>query len=211
MNYIYQNKNKAMTAWILTGVPGTGKGLFIHKILKPLFGEQQVPMRALEHIEEQLFNKLDVPFRQSKEEVWETLSKKIDEQRVEHRPAKVIPTSWIRYAAAAVICLLIGLTVFFRFHVETFKAKKGIKEERVLSEPPQMTIYSGTNSAFNTKFFKEIYKFDYSMDTLIQNINPLIFTENKIDIQGYKLIFSTQMTKPLNYSSHNWFLYSPIN
>tara|TARA_R110002020_G_scaffold25646_3_gene83262 strand:+ start:318 stop:2777 length:2460 start_codon:yes stop_codon:yes gene_type:complete len=51
--YIYQNKNKAMTAWILTGVPGTGKGLFIHKILKPLFGEAQVPMRALENIEEQ--------------------------------------------------------------------------------------------------------------------------------------------------------------
>ena len=51
--YIYQNKNKAMTAWILTGVPGTGKGLFIHRVLKPLFGEQQVPMRALENIEEQ--------------------------------------------------------------------------------------------------------------------------------------------------------------
>ena len=51
--YIYQNKNKAMTAWILTGVPGTGKGLFIHKVLKPLFGEAQVPMRALENIEEQ--------------------------------------------------------------------------------------------------------------------------------------------------------------
>ena len=50
--YIYQNKNKAMTAWILTGVPGTGKGLFIHKVLKPLFGEAQVPMRALENIEE---------------------------------------------------------------------------------------------------------------------------------------------------------------
>jgi hypothetical protein len=51
--YIYQNKNKAMTAWIFTGVPGTGKGLLIHKVLKPLFGEQQVPMRALENIEEQ--------------------------------------------------------------------------------------------------------------------------------------------------------------
>lgn len=51
--YIYQNKNKAMTAWILTGVPGTGKGLFIHKVLKPLFGEAQVPMRSLENIEEQ--------------------------------------------------------------------------------------------------------------------------------------------------------------
>tara|TARA_Y100001937_G_scaffold3174_2_gene4125 strand:- start:348 stop:2831 length:2484 start_codon:yes stop_codon:yes gene_type:complete len=51
--YIYQNKRKAMTAWIFTGVPGTGKGLFTHKILKPLFGEQQTPMRSLENIEEQ--------------------------------------------------------------------------------------------------------------------------------------------------------------
>ena len=42
-----------MTAWILTGVPGTGKGLFVHKILKPLFGDAQVPMRSLENIEEQ--------------------------------------------------------------------------------------------------------------------------------------------------------------
>ena len=41
-----------MTAWIFTGVPGTGKGLFVHKILKPLFGEQ-TPMRSLENIEEQ--------------------------------------------------------------------------------------------------------------------------------------------------------------
>ncbi len=51
--YVYQNKRKAMTAWIFTGVPGTGKGLFVHKILKPLFGEQQTPMRSLENIEEQ--------------------------------------------------------------------------------------------------------------------------------------------------------------
>ena len=51
--YIYQNKRKTMTAWIFTGVPGTGKGLFVHKVLKQLFGEQQTPMRALENIEEQ--------------------------------------------------------------------------------------------------------------------------------------------------------------
>jgi hypothetical protein len=42
-----------MTAWIFTGVPGTGKGLLVHKVLKPLFGEGQVPMRSLENIEEQ--------------------------------------------------------------------------------------------------------------------------------------------------------------
>lgn len=51
--FIYQKKAKAMTAWVLTGVPGTGKGLFVNKVLKPLFGDQHVPMRALENIEDQ--------------------------------------------------------------------------------------------------------------------------------------------------------------
>lgn len=51
--YIYQTKRKSMTAWIFTGVPGTGKGLFANKILKPLFGHEHVPMKSLENIEEQ--------------------------------------------------------------------------------------------------------------------------------------------------------------
>ena len=51
--YIYQEKQKSMTAWIFTGVPGTGKGVLVQKVLKPLFGEMQVPMRSLENIEEQ--------------------------------------------------------------------------------------------------------------------------------------------------------------
>ena len=51
--YIYQNKTKSMTAWILTGIPGTGKGVFINRVLKPLFGNEHVPMKNLENIEEQ--------------------------------------------------------------------------------------------------------------------------------------------------------------
>ena len=51
--YIYQTKRKAGTAWVLTGVPGTGKGLFYSRVLRPLFGEAHVPMKALQNIEEQ--------------------------------------------------------------------------------------------------------------------------------------------------------------
>ena len=51
--YIYQTRQKAGTAWVLTGVPGTGKGLFYSRILRPLFGEAHVPMKALQNIEEQ--------------------------------------------------------------------------------------------------------------------------------------------------------------
>ena len=51
--YIFQTRKKAMTAWVLQGVPGTGKGIFYTKVLRPLFGDEHVPMRALQNIEEQ--------------------------------------------------------------------------------------------------------------------------------------------------------------
>ncbi|MBN86689.1 MAG: hypothetical protein CL885_04125 [Dehalococcoidia bacterium] len=51
--YIFQTKKKAKTAWVLQGVPGTGKGIFYTEVLRPLFGNAHVPMRALQNIEEQ--------------------------------------------------------------------------------------------------------------------------------------------------------------
>ena len=50
---IFQTGQKSKVAWVLQGVPGTGKGLFYSKILRPLFGPEYVPMRSLQSIEEQ--------------------------------------------------------------------------------------------------------------------------------------------------------------
>jgi hypothetical protein len=50
--YIFQTRKKAKTAWVFGGVPGTGKGLFYSRILRPLFGTEHVPMRSLQSIEE---------------------------------------------------------------------------------------------------------------------------------------------------------------
>lgn len=36
--YIYQNRDKSGTAWVLHGVPGTGKGVLFNNIIRPLFG-----------------------------------------------------------------------------------------------------------------------------------------------------------------------------
>lgn len=54
--FIYQFKCKAMTAWVFGGVPGTGKGVFVNRVLRPIFGDQQVTMKSLENIEEQFNN-----------------------------------------------------------------------------------------------------------------------------------------------------------
>lgn len=36
--YIYQTRKKSGTAWVLHGCPGTGKGLLVNSIIKPIFG-----------------------------------------------------------------------------------------------------------------------------------------------------------------------------
>lgn len=51
--YIYQERKKTTTAWVLGGIPGTGKGVFVSHVLRPLFGPEHVPMKTLENLEEQ--------------------------------------------------------------------------------------------------------------------------------------------------------------
>jgi len=51
--FIYQNKRKSETCWVLSGIQGTGKGVFANRILNPLFGPEHAPMKSLENIEEQ--------------------------------------------------------------------------------------------------------------------------------------------------------------
>ena len=53
--YIFQTRKKAKTAWLFSGIEGTGKGLFIDKILSPIFGERYVARITAENLED-LFN-----------------------------------------------------------------------------------------------------------------------------------------------------------
>lgn len=51
--HIFQTRTKTGTAWVLSGVPGTGKGVFAYEVIKPLFSEAQAPIKTLENMEEQ--------------------------------------------------------------------------------------------------------------------------------------------------------------
>lgn len=51
--YAMQKRDKAHTAWVFSGVPGTGKGVFYERILRPLMGEAYTVRKRLDHLEEQ--------------------------------------------------------------------------------------------------------------------------------------------------------------
>lgn len=51
--FITQTRKKVETAWVFSGVPGTGKGIFFEKILRPIMGDKYTTKKRLDHLEEQ--------------------------------------------------------------------------------------------------------------------------------------------------------------
>jgi hypothetical protein len=50
--FILQKRDRTKTAWVLHGVPGTGKGLLSNNILRPIFGMTQTTARRMEELNE---------------------------------------------------------------------------------------------------------------------------------------------------------------
>lgn len=51
--FTIQTRKKVETAWVFSGVPGTGKGIFFERILRPIIGEKYATKKRLDHLEEQ--------------------------------------------------------------------------------------------------------------------------------------------------------------
>jgi hypothetical protein len=50
--FIVQKRDRTRTAWVLHGRTGTGKGILMNKILRPLFGDKQTATRRMEELNE---------------------------------------------------------------------------------------------------------------------------------------------------------------
>lgn len=54
--FIFQERDKSGAAWVIHGEEGTGKGLFFHKVLAPLFGPDYAVQNTLQGIADDQFN-----------------------------------------------------------------------------------------------------------------------------------------------------------
>lgn len=50
--FILQNRDRTLTSWVLHGTQGTGKGVVVDKILRPLFGFNQTTVRRMEEFKQ---------------------------------------------------------------------------------------------------------------------------------------------------------------
>lgn len=52
LGFILQKRTRTLTAWVLHGTEGTGKGIMMSRILRPLFGASQTASRRMEELNE---------------------------------------------------------------------------------------------------------------------------------------------------------------
>ncbi|HIA36109.1 MAG TPA: FecR family protein [Flavobacteriales bacterium] len=75
--------------------------------------------------EESLFQKLEVPYNESKEQIWDKLSEKINAPAAPVKETKIIPMHWFKMAAAAAAVLLFGVSLFFGLYTHTIHCPRG--------------------------------------------------------------------------------------
>lgn len=51
--YVLQTRDRATTAWVFHGVPGTGKGTLLNKVLRPIFGSDYVAIPRMKELEKE--------------------------------------------------------------------------------------------------------------------------------------------------------------
>ena len=52
LSFIAQERERTRTAWVFQGIPGTGKGILMNKVLSPLFGSKQVAIKRASELSE---------------------------------------------------------------------------------------------------------------------------------------------------------------
>ncbi|WP_196301699.1 primase-helicase family protein, partial [Streptococcus pneumoniae] len=52
VSFILQKRTRTLTAWVLHGTEGTGKGILMNRILRPIFGKNQTASRRMEEFNE---------------------------------------------------------------------------------------------------------------------------------------------------------------
>ncbi len=97
---------------------------------------------------ENIFKKIDIPFKDSKEEIWDILSDKISDKPQIIPKTKVISMTWLKVAAAS-IAILIGSTIFLKSHTKTINCEKGERISHVLPDGSTVEMNAASTMSYN--------------------------------------------------------------
>ncbi len=96
--------------------------------------------------EEKLFwDKTEVPFKRSSNQVWDELSQQLNDSEETKPEPKIVPMNWFRLAAAAVVALLIGSSVFMNLYTLEVDCPRGEHLTHILPDGSQIELNAETS------------------------------------------------------------------
>ena len=100
---------------------------------------------------DKLFSNLVIPWEKQKEEIWEDL-----EARLEHNPAKVVRlyTTWGKYAAVAVILILLGTSLFMRFYTTSVVSIEGRHLSHILPDGSKVDLNAASSISYHPYWWR---------------------------------------------------------
>lgn len=98
-----------------------------------------------------LFPEIDLDFPVSKEEVWNNLMFRMDKPKQSGR--KISVRLFFRFALAASLLLLVGITSFFRFYTRTVESKAGEHLTFTLPDDSYVELNAGSSLWYHPYWF----------------------------------------------------------
>lgn len=134
---VLQTRDRTDTAWIFSGVQGTGKGMLFEKVLKPIIGDQYAVTKRVDHLEDQFNEYSETALIQVYDEFKLSHSKSADKMLDIIKDMITNPVKTIRRMQVS------GYQVknhtnylFFSNHTDVIRIEQG--DRRLNVTPPQM-------------------------------------------------------------------------
>jgi ferric-dicitrate binding protein FerR (iron transport regulator) len=99
------------------------------------------------------FEKTQIPYSRSKEDVWNDMMAKMKDQQ-EDKPEPKTRSLVFYWVAAAVVALLIGITIFMRFYSMALHAPPGQHLSKKLPDGSQVHLNAGTELTYHPYWWK---------------------------------------------------------
>ncbi|MFT4645885.1 MAG: transmembrane sensor [Planctomycetota bacterium] len=99
---------------------------------------------------DKFWDAVEIPFTESKEDLWLQLESKIDFEKTH---TKVIKLNWLKYASAAIIVLFLSTSFFARFYTETISTKYGETKMHELPDGSKILLNVDSKLSYTPYWF----------------------------------------------------------
>jgi ferric-dicitrate binding protein FerR (iron transport regulator) len=99
--------------------------------------------------EKDFFSKVEIPYSQSKEDVWKSMQGLIQEEdKSPKTPTKVVRLNWLKWSAAAALILLIGSGLFMKFYSISYQTTTGEYASHTLPDGSQVHLNAESSVSY---------------------------------------------------------------